>query len=361
VKFQKILLLTIIMALSTTQLFAVEPKKNETENNKTKLANVSISVSSTYSYINPITDVDINTNPIQTGSLDVILLPDDLGLHLGYSRTLTATANSETGKVSSTKHAAEQINIELPLSKIYLDGWSLLYTHYLFNTSLTPTGNRDVWLIDKSNSTAVTGSVSADDGGVSRLIKGENGQLTIKINRYEIRKYIDKRFAGIDVSSEKRKEGNGAYLALFYEELEKPFEDPTAEWYADNGEKIVVVYSQASFKSIGISFGAKLNDDRLKQGFNISHIYFDFAKTEIDLTNNFSLEDKLSDNYQLYRASMGGEIAYKIPLSYIKGSLVFGAYANYDYYYIDDTQTSNDQSLPISDDYLVGARVALHF
>jgi hypothetical protein len=223
-KLQKILI-SSLMALSGTLLFAADYKYED------KLADVSISVSSTYSYINPITDVDINTNPIQTGSLDVILLPDDLGLHLGYSRTLTATANSETGKVSSTKHAAEQINIELPLSKIYLDGWSLLYTHYLFNTSLTPTGNRDVWLIDKSNSTAATGSVSADDGGVSRLIKGENGQLTIKINRYEIRKY----FTEVDVSSEKRKEGNGAYLSLFYEELEKPFEDPTAEWYADNG------------------------------------------------------------------------------------------------------------------------------
>jgi hypothetical protein len=360
-KLQKILI-SSLMALSGTLLFAADVANTtdvDKDVSKSKLADVSISVGSTYSYINPITDVDINTDPIQVGSLNVVLLPGQLDLHLGYSRTFTST-DSDTGKVSSAKHAAEQINVELPFAKIGLDGWSVLYNHYLFNTSLTPTGSRDVWMFDKTNTTAVTGSVGVNDQGVSQLVKGENGQLTIKIDRYEVRKYVDKKFMnsnGDNISS-----GSGAYLALFYEDLEKPFEDPTANWYyEDSGEKVIVIYSQANFKSIGLSFGEKIDDKFLDKGLNLSKMHIDLASTTVNLTDNFSLKDKLSDNYQLYRTSLGGEIAYKIPLSYIKGNLVFGAYANYDYYYIDDSTDSSGQSLPISDDYLVGARVALHF
>jgi hypothetical protein len=347
-KLQKILI-SSLMSLSGTLLFAAD-----------KLANVSISVASTYSYINPIREVDINTDPIQVGSLNVVLLPGQLDLHLGYKRTFTSTANSDTGKVSSAKHAAEQISVELPFAKIGLYGWSMLYKHYLFNTTLTPTGSRDVWMFDKTNTTAVTGSVNVNDQGVSYLAKGENGQLTIKMDRYEIRQYLKEDF--LNSNSYHISSGSGSYAALFYEDLEKPFEDPITDWVdPDSGEKSVIIYSQANFKSIGLSFGEKIDDKFLDRGLNISKMHIDFAKTIVKLTDNYSLEDKLSVNYQLLRASMGGEIAYKIPLSYIKGSLVFGAYANYDYYYIDDTQTSNDQSLPISDDYLVGARVALHF
>jgi len=318
------------------------------------LADVTVKGGVTNIYVEEITGAKLETTPIPW--MDVKAEFHILGFSptVGYSRTFVANNESQAGSKTFRDNTSERIIVSIPFDKIGLDGLKVNYSRYIFNTYLTALEGHEVWMVDKTNTTAKTGHMYTTDQGLSYAAPGETLGLTIKSERLELIQFLEnKTFAG----------NPNTYIGLFAERLYKPWEDPTESW-EHNDNPITLVYSQTEFLTYGITAGSQTKDEDLLPGFNIKSIGIDFGLVDIHLTDNYSFDEKLGENQQVYKFGLKADVAYKIPTTFLgdKSALIFEAFANYDYYYLDtDTTSDADTSIDLSDDWLVGASVGLNF
>ena len=326
---------------------------NATEESKS-LADVTIKSGVTNVYVNKITGAKIETTPITWMDTKIKLNLGGFSPSFGYSRTFVANSSSEAGSKTFKDNTSERIIISIPFDKIGLEGWKANYSKYTFNSYLTALDGREVWMVDKTNTHAKTGTIPIPDQGLSYATPGETLGLTIESERAELLKYLKGReFAG----------NPAVYFGMFAERLYKPWEDPTTTWY-HNGVPVTLVYSQAEFLTYGITMGSKLEDIDLPTGFSIKSIGLDIGISDIQLTDNYAFSEELGENQQIYKVGFKTELAYKIPTTFLgsKSALIFETFANYDYYYLDtDTTSNSNNSIDLSDDFLVGASVGINF
>ena len=321
-----------------------------------KLMDISISNGATDEYIEPITGANVKTNPILWGKFEATFHIEGFNPSFGYSRTYEGSTSTNSGKLNADKQSGERIVAHIPFDKIGLTGWAFNYSKYKFNSYLTAQAGYEVLLVDHTNTSAATGTMYYGDQGLSQASPGQSIGLTIQSQRFELIKNVKQRFGN----------SNKSYLGLFYQILKKPWEDSTEHWVDnDTGNNVSVVYSEATFKTIGITEGYKTPYKMLSKGFNIRGIGIDIGWVQdIKLTDNYSFNDKLGEDQAVYKVGMKLDLAYKIKTPFLgKGSmLVLDAFTNYDYYYLDtDTQSDEDTSIGLSNDFLYGASMTLVF
>jgi len=349
--YKKILPSFVAVAMLSQNIVAKEIQSKEND----KLADVSVSAGVTSISIEPIEDAEVNTDPIIWMKFNTTIYLGGFEPSFGYSRSFSNKTSNVTGKKDSKENGSMQINSKIPLDKIGLEGWSINYDKYIFNSYVTVDAEKKLIIVDKSNTTVKSGSINtSSDKGITQIEDGASAGLSITSERLEIRKNLTSGFAGADTS----------YIGAFIETLNKPWEDPTSEWEDSNKNKRVLIFAEAEFRSIGLTFGTTRKNKELSNGFSIKTLGFDLSFIDIKLTDNYSFKDKLKENMQTYKFGMKCEVAYKM-LKGILGkdsSLVFNGFTNYDYYYLDiNSKNDQDDSIDLSNDFLFGFSATLNF
>jgi len=308
-----------------------------------------ISITGVSSYdqisVDDIEGVKLTFDPVISAGIKVILFPDKTdknwfsNITLGYQKSFSKNEIANEGYQES-----EQMNLEVPIPKT---SFALRYDNNRYTTSIQATDSK-AYLIDKTNTTAITDLVSTNDQGVIVLNKNDTALLETTLEKFEVRLY-----------------GNNkqAYGMFFKEVVTKPWENPVSSWTSSDGEPLVSIFSQTKFESYGLGIGINHEDRFLHKGMNISKFRGSISTSDIFLTDNYNLEDRVKD-YSALRYSIGGELAYKLKFNFISKNSAFiaalyGSYDYYDYSKDDDSTTENDFAL--SNDYQFGARVALSF
>jgi len=309
-----------------------------------------ISITGVSSYdqisVDDIEGAKLTFDPVLSAGVKLIFFPDKDDKHwysnitAGYSKSFSKNSVKSEGYQES-----EQINLEVPIPKT---NFTLRYDRNTYSTSIQAIDSK-IYLMDRTNTTAVDGFVHVDDDGVIILNKNDTALLETVLKKYEVRYYLGKK--------------SGFYLGGFREILTKPWENPISRWSNRDGEPLVSIFSQTELTSNGLSLGKKTEDRFLDEGINISKFRASISQSDILLTDNYDLEEKLK-GYTARRYSIGGEIAYKVNFHSISknSALIFGLYGNYDNYdYSKDDDTTSDNDITLSNDYRFGARVALSF
>ena len=308
-----------------------------------------ISVTAISSYdqlsVDDIEGAKLTFDPVISAGVKVILFPDKTdsrwfsNLTIGYGKSFSKNAVSNEGYQES-----EQLNLEIPVPKTNL---ALRYDRNTYTTSIQATDSK-AYLMDRRNTTAIDGFVQIDDKGVTMLNKGDTALLETVLTKYELRYYLSK---------------SSIYWGIFREIVTKPWENPVSQWRNSDGEPLVSIFSQTELESDGLAFGLKTEDRFLSEGINISKLRVSYSQSNILLTDNYDLEEKLK-GYTARRYAIGAELAYKLDFHAISknSALIFALYGNYDYYdYGKDDDTTSDNDIALSNDYKFGARIALSF
>jgi len=330
----------------TEELNTTLPVKKVVDNSFRLSDYISITGISSYDQmsVDKIEGADIIFDPVISAGIKIIFFPDLTdsrwfsNITLGYQKSFSKNEIAKEGFQES-----EQINLEVPIPKT---NFTLRYDRNTFSTSIQAK-DRTVYLMDRTNSTAITDNVSINDDGVIKLNKNDAGLLETVLTKYELRYYPSKSF----------------YWSFFKEDMVKPWENPVSQWRSPDGEPLTSIFSQTKFESYGIGVGLKTEDRFLHEGMNVSKLRGSISKSEIFLTDNYNLDDRV-DGYSAMRYSIGGEIAYKLKFGVISknSALVLAIYGNYDSFdYTKDDDTSTDNDVELSNDYKFGARVALSF
>jgi hypothetical protein len=297
--------------------------------------------------VDSIDGAELTFDPVLSAGLKVILFPDKEDKHwynnitLGYGKSFSRNEVKNEGYQES-----EQLNLEIPFPKT---NFTLRYDKNTYTTSIQAVDRR-VYLLDRTNTTAIDGFVQLNDDGVIVLNKNDTALLETILEKYEVRYYLSKK--------------RGTYLAGFREIVTKPWENPVSQWRNSDGEPLVSIFSQAELTSNGLAIGKKIEDRFLSsKKLNVSKFRVSISKSDILLTDNYDLEEKLK-GYTAMRYSIGGELAYKYDFRSISrnSALIFALYGNYDKYdYSKDDDSTTDNDITLSNDYRFGARVALSF
>lgn len=295
--------------------------------------------------VNKVEGTTIKFDPVLNAGIKVILFPDKKDEHwfsnitLGYAKSYSQNQITNEGYQES-----EQINLEVPIP---MTNFTIRYDQNRYNTSIQALDS-NVYLIDRTNVTAIDNTVGTSDTGVIGLNTNDTALLETLIKKYEVRYYLEKK---------------NTYWGIFKEEVTKPWENPVAKWRDANGAPLVSIFSQSKFDSYGLAFGTQTEDMFLDKGINISKLRGSIAKSDIYLTDNYELNKVLTD-YESYRYAIGAEIAYKVDFNFISknSSLIIAGYGNYAYNDLDKKDdTSSDNSVTLGEDYQFGARIALTF
>ena len=231
--------------------------------------------------VDEIEGADIIFDPVISAGIKIILFPDLKDTHwfnnitLGYQKSFSRNEISKEGFQES-----EQMNLELPIPKT---NFALRYDRNTFSTSIQAK-DRTIYLMDRTNTTAITDNVSINDDGVIKLNKNDAGLLETILTKYELRYYPSKRL----------------YWSFFKEDIVKPWENPVSQWRSPDGEPLTSIFSQTKFESYGIGVGLKTEDRFLSEGLNISKLRGSISKSEIFLTDNYNLDDRV-DGYSAMR------------------------------------------------------------
>lgn len=345
--------------LATNLLNAEDVVENNTEelNKEFKfIGDISVSAGMTYATIDDILSGSkkeagiIETDPIRWGNLRATFFPDIINLDISYGRTFSSPEDkSENVSISSPKNTAEQLKINIPISSFFM----FKYQKYSFNSSFEAT--KDVYYIDRSNTTAASGNVYYEvDPGITKIPIGETTGASIDSQRYELAFVFDTTTTkGLRMFT----------FGVFQETLEKPWSDTRTIWYDTyTYEELAFVYKDARFKSTGITYGLTSNDKALKEGFSLSNMAFDLSVVDVSLTDNFNLDEAyknvLNEYVTFYKMSLAMEFAYKTHTKFLgdRSNLLFAAFGKYDYYY-----TEGSSEADLSDDYFYGFRGTLTF
>ena len=336
-----------ILSIGLIQNFAQaeEIKKNIEQKGVSDYISVTLISSFDQMSVNEVEGTTIKFDPVLSAGIKVILFPDKKDEHwfsnitLGYAKSYSQNQITNEGYQES-----EQINLEVPIP---MTNFTLRYDRNRYNTSIQALDS-NVYLIDRTNITAIDNTVGTSDVGVTGLNTNDTALLETLVQKYELRYYDTKQ---------------GGYYAIFKEELNRPWENPVASWTDANGAPLVSIFSQSKFDSYGLAIGSKTEDMFLDEGLNISKLRASMAKSDIYLTDNYELGKVLTD-YESYRLAIGTEIAYKVNLKFISknSSLIIAGYGNYAYNdFSKKGDTSSDNSITLGEDYQFGARVALTF
>ena len=340
---KKILLSAITSIALTQSIYA-------TDTTSDKLADISISTGATNIYVEPIKNATVESDPIVWADFNAKLYLGGFNPTFGYSRSFKGESTEESGEKDVTENASERMLVSIPLDKIGLDGWSINYNKYVFNSYLISDPHSTIFMVDSSNTTYKTDTVRDGEQGIKLITNGESASLTIQSERFEIRKTMAKKFAG----------ANTSYLGVFVEQLKKPWVDPTIGKFGNT----TILLSEAKFTSMGLSIGTQRDNTQLPSGLSVKSMGFDFAVMDIDLTDTYKFSDKLGENMQAGKLGMKIDMAYKVLNGFLgkDSSLIFNGFVNYDYYYLDtDTEKDNNEEFPLSDDYLYGVSATLSF
>ncbi len=312
---------------------------------------ISVHLGSSYTNVN----FDV---PSGTAIENQPILTTDFALDLFANKVFTWT-RKQSGETASdqanyAKNAALINRIEANFNRISPLPLSLSYSQYIFNTYLTAGNTKDVLLISQQNTTAASGNMTSADPGLYQATSGQTLGLKTKRER------IDFRIIG----DHKMGEGDSSF-GLFLDRLQKPLEDQTANWTnLENGKKVTVVYSDALLETIGFSFRG-LAPKRI-YGWFPNSLEFDFGKTTVMLTDNFSLVKKMP-NYSIYKFAIAGEYGYRKKVNIgLPTELLVMFYGRLDAYSMSDDSNNNSDSssssssssasIPISNDFLYGVR-----
>lgn len=317
-----------------------------------RLVETTFSTGFTKANINKITGTKIKSNPIVWGAIRLALFPDSYNVSLGYSKTFQNEDYTENAKIDNS---AEQVTLSVPFKSVGLTGFEFLYKKYKFNSSLEVKKDNIIGFVLPNNRDKDRKILLDNSSSVLKARAGRTLPIYIELEKFELRRYLKDKVKNGDMNF---------FVSLFQEQLTKPWEDKRLNEIYDYPERVTIVYGKTLFTSQGIAFGGNVERHKLNRGFSLKNFTIDMSRMDIDLTDNYSLEEKISNNLKGYKVSAFLEAGYRFPTPFIKTKsyMLLSVFGKYDYFYLSNSGIFGKiDEADLSSDYFYGAEISLTF